>query len=145
MFDCGEGSQIQAQKCSNVRPGKISKVFITHLHGDHVSMQMNEQILSLLHQKVSTVCEYNHSCPFQLYGLPGVLSTFNQTLDPESQKRKRIDIYGPRGLRTYLRTILHLSKSDIGFKFAVHELIPTKKQCPKNWKVLVSLYGDETR
>ena len=104
---------------------------------------MNEQILSSLHQKVSTVCEYNHSGPFQLYGLPGVLSTFNQTLDPESQKRKRIDIYGPRGLRTYLRTILHLSKSDIGFKFAVHELIPTKKQCPKNWKVLMSLHGDD--
>ncbi|MBP2622558.1 ribonuclease Z [Streptococcus oricebi] len=35
MFDCGEGTQHRILE-TNIKPRKISKIFITHLHGDHI-------------------------------------------------------------------------------------------------------------
>lgn len=35
MFDCGEGTQHQILR-TTIRPRKVDKIFITHLHGDHL-------------------------------------------------------------------------------------------------------------
>ena len=35
LFDCGEATQHQILS-TNIRPRKITKIFLTHLHGDHI-------------------------------------------------------------------------------------------------------------
>ncbi|XP_072527983.1 zinc phosphodiesterase ELAC protein 1 [Salminus brasiliensis] len=100
LFDCGEGTQTQLMK-SSLRAGKITKIFISHLHGDHV------------------------------YGLPGLLCTLSLNCNaPPGQQGQCVEIFGPVGLRLYLRVALRVCSSELLFPFTVHELEPTGDQSP---------------
>lgn len=90
MVDCGPGSQKQLLN-SPFKASKITKILITHMHGDHV------------------------------FDLPGILCTISNQQPPDAGV---IDIYGPMGLRQYIRSSLKLTCSFLGFKYRVNELYP---------------------
>lgn len=101
LFDCGESSQVQMQK-SRIKPSKVKKIFITHTHGDHS------------------------------FGLPGVLCLIGQSrlTDTPSQAfddpLEIVDIYGPEGIRDFIRGVVQMTYSRIVVPHRIHEL----KQVP---------------
>ena len=88
IFDAGEGSQTLLQQ-SSVTVTKISRIFVTHAHGDHT------------------------------FGLIGLLCMIGQECDRSGSP---IDVYGPDGLRDFLRASAQLSVSRIVAPYRVHEL-----------------------
>mmetsp|Transcript_14686 Transcript_14686/g.29696 ORF Transcript_14686/g.29696 Transcript_14686/m.29696 type:complete len:744 (-) Transcript_14686:349-2580(-) len=104
LFDCGESTQLQIQRTGSIKPGKISKIFITHAHGDHS------------------------------FGLPGLLCLMGTNRDRDSPP---IDIYGPEGLRAWLRVAIRYSVSRIVPPYRVHEIMdipmaPEWEEAPRN-------------
>jgi ribonuclease Z len=62
LFDCGEGAQLQLRK-AGLRHGRLSRIFITHMHGDHVI-----GIMGLL----MTMELSGRERPVELYGPPAL-------------------------------------------------------------------------
>ncbi|MBK5145725.1 ribonuclease Z [Budviciaceae bacterium BWR-B9] len=62
MFDCGEGTQHQILH-SSIRIGRLEKIFITHLHGDHIFG---------LPGLLSSRSMAGSQDPLTLYGPPGI-------------------------------------------------------------------------
>jgi ribonuclease Z len=73
-----------------VKPGKITKIFLTHAHGDHT------------------------------FGLPGLLCLMGQDRTSDAPV---VEIYGPEGLRMWLRTAIRYSVSRIVPPYRVHEIM----------------------
>jgi len=102
LFDCGECTQLQIQRSKDIKPSKVTKIFVTHSHGDHT------------------------------FGLPGLLCLMGQDRDRSSPP---IEIYGPEGLRQWLRVAIRYSVSRIVPNYMVHELknVPMAPEWKEVW------------
>ncbi|OUS42127.1 beta-lactamase-like protein [Ostreococcus tauri] len=103
LFDCGEATQHQLMR-SKLKYAKITKVFITHMHGDHI------------------------------FGLPGLICaisgartayakahpTMGKTVQP-------LHIIGPPGIRQYIYSSITYSRSVLGMPLIVTELRHTAR------------------
>lgn len=85
LFDCGEGTQHQILR-SPLKLSKLEKIFISHLHGDH------------------------------LFGLPGLISS-----RAYQGGNTPLTIYGPPGLKQYIKTSLNISESRIDYQLDIVE------------------------
>jgi ribonuclease Z len=70
LFDCGEGTQQQILR-SSVKLSKMDKLFVTHLHGDHIF-----GIPGML----STRANQGGITPFTVYGPPGIKAFIETSL-----------------------------------------------------------------
>ena len=62
LFDCGEATQIQLSR-SGLSPSKIKYIFISHLHGDH---------LTGLPGLLMTLSQLSRNSPLHIFGPPGI-------------------------------------------------------------------------
>lgn len=118
LFDTGEGAVAQLQR-SSMKVGLVRNIFVTHLHGDH------------------------------LYGLPSVVLSVLRSRMPESsvgvtggggngrsETAEPLDIYGPQGLRAFLRMSLGVTGFHISGRnlLRIHELVWPAEFGPKGRK-----------
>jgi len=103
LVDCAEGTlrqfslQRERDPSKRISVNSVSKIFVTHLHFDHVM-----GIITLLAKVLR--------------------GGFGDVVPPRSAP-PRIELYGPAGLRTFVRSILKMTSTELTERYAVHELL----------------------
>lgn len=125
LFDTCEGTLRQLEH-TTIKPISITKIFISHLHGDHV-YGLVPVILSILVAHKAAL--HNPSAQYQ-----------KRRAQRDNGGKPRVQIYGPPGLYNYLCMVLTLSCAKINFlQVDVIELVggrnergPTHKKGQRN-------------
>ncbi|KAG0655150.1 hypothetical protein C6P46_001142 [Rhodotorula mucilaginosa] len=101
MVDAGEGTQhrLLDARCKKLAMSKIARIFVTHMHADHVN------------------------------GLPGLLATISAADSNATAEADPLEIYGPSGLRQFLRCTLSLTQTILSRPYRVHELLFSDEKC----------------
>lgn len=108
LVDVGEGTQHQLQKIKLLSPSKISKIFITHLHGDH---------LFGLCPLLSSLCN-GHGGITEGEEDPRLIG-----IGESPPGKANIEVFGPKGIREYIRTTLRLTYTYLGSWIQINELL----------------------
>lgn len=121
LFDCGEATQWQLVR-GGLRPtSKLAAVFITHLHGDH---------LTGLPGLLGTMTMESRTAPLDIFGPPGIREYLEQMrrlalVRPQYELRIR-EIEGPgllhegEGFRVYCDELVHRVKA-FGYRLEEHD------------------------
>ncbi|KIK63869.1 hypothetical protein GYMLUDRAFT_222288 [Collybiopsis luxurians FD-317 M1] len=124
MVDCAEGTlrQFQLQPYSpdrsNARLSQVKKIFITHMHADHI-MGIVPILRSVL--------------------FPVPVGVDAPQLESLRKPDPSIEIYGPAGIRNFVRSILNMTFTRMADKYVVHELLaPTDQVTSCDPKVMHS-------
>jgi len=108
LLDCGEGTQRQL-KIAKINPNKITKILLTHLHGDHVLG---------LPGLLETLSSYGHEKKIEIYGPVGTKKFINDCCNTFNFKIK------------FETEIKDISKETIKSKNCVIKTLPLKHGVP---------------
>ncbi|MCS7095619.1 MAG: ribonuclease Z [Candidatus Bathyarchaeota archaeon] len=108
LFDCGEGTQRQMIIAGGSFHSNM-KVFVTHMHGDHV------------------------------LGLPGLIQTMSLL-----RRDKKLEIYGPPGLRAFMECIRGTVQFGLTFPIEVREVSETGVACEEREYLVECVPADHT-
>ncbi|EIN11267.1 hypothetical protein PUNSTDRAFT_98327 [Punctularia strigosozonata HHB-11173 SS5] len=127
MVDCAEGTlrQFQFQPTRTPRRLKVMgvrKVFITHMHADHImgliTLLRNNLRPAWLAKKEDTVKDDASNVASENGPIkPGNSSSYSPA------ESASVEIYGPAGLRSFVRQILTVTHTRSADKYVVHELL----------------------
>ena len=137
MFDCGEGAQHRLQQCPGVSLGRLERIFITHLHGDHcyglpglmcsLAMTWGKKDAVVNNKKTPTTAEQEAENEDED---EGEMRTTNEQdrytalkFKPFLPNSEYLEIVGPEKLGEYLRAVLKASEAFLPFKYRVTELL----------------------